>query len=43
MIVSEMQRRSAHREYRQLMFRQFVVWLLGVSLPALLLVALFVY
>ncbi|WP_349436837.1 hypothetical protein [Pararhizobium sp. A13] len=43
MIVSEAQRRSAHREYRQLMFRQFLMWLLGVSLPVLLLIALSAY
>ncbi|MCV9962272.1 hypothetical protein OIU34_10215 [Pararhizobium sp. BT-229] len=41
MIVSETQRKSAHREYRQLMFRQFLMWLLGISLPAALLIALF--
>jgi hypothetical protein len=41
MTASEMQKRSAHREYRQLMFRQFLMWLFGVSVPALLLIALF--
>lgn len=43
MPVSETQRKSVRREYRQLMFRQFLMWLLGVSLPALLAVALWVY
>jgi hypothetical protein len=43
MPVSETQRKSVRREYRQLMFRQFVMWLLGVLLPALLVVALWVY
>ncbi len=41
MTASEMQKRSAHREYRQLMFRQFLMWLFGVSVPALLLISLF--
>ncbi|CAN7274799.1 hypothetical protein LJR255_001272 [Pararhizobium sp. LjRoot255] len=43
MPVTETQRKSVRREYRQLMFRQFLMWLFGVSLPVLLVVALWVY
>ncbi|HTO31890.1 MAG TPA: hypothetical protein VL202_12020 [Pararhizobium sp.] len=43
MIVSETQRSEAHREYRQLMFRQLLMWLIGVPLPILLLIAVFVF
>ena len=43
MITSETQRMAAHREYRQMMFRQLVMWLVGVPLPILLLIAIFIY
>lgn len=43
MIISETQKRSAHREYRQLMFRQMLMWLIGISLPVLLLIGVFVF
>ncbi len=38
-----MQKNAAHREYRQLMFRQGLMWLTGVTLPALLLIAIFMF
>ncbi len=43
MIISETQKMAAHREYRQLMFRQLLMWLIGVPLPILLVIALFVF
>ncbi len=43
MIISETQKRAAHREYRQLMFRQMLMWLVGIFLPVLLLLAFFVF
>jgi len=43
MIVSEMQKNAAHREYRQLMLRQGLMWLTGITLPVLLLIAIFMF
>jgi hypothetical protein len=43
MLVSQMQKNSAHRQYRQLMFRQMLMWLAGIILPILLLIAVFMF
>lgn len=41
MSISERQKSSAHRQYRQLMFRQMLMWLAGILLPGVLLIAIF--
>jgi hypothetical protein len=43
MPVFETPRKSVRREYRQLMFRQFLMWLFGVSLLVVLAVVFWVY
>lgn len=43
MIISETQRNAAHRQYRQLMLRQGLMWLIGIMLPILLLIAVFMF
>lgn len=43
MIISQTQRMSAHREYRQMMFRQLLMWLVGVPLPIVIIIALFLF
>ena len=43
MFISQMQKNSAHRQYRQLMFRQMLMWLAGIMVPSLLLTAIFMF
>ncbi|MDW5316511.1 hypothetical protein [Rhizobium sp. PL01] len=43
MIISEMQKNAAHRQYRQLMFRQMLMWLVGIALPVALIIAVFLF
>lgn len=43
MVMSEVQKNSAHRQYRQVMFRQMLMWLTGIALPILLLIAIFMF
>jgi len=43
MLLSSNSTRSARSEYRQLMFREILIWLVAVPLPILALIVVFVF